>query len=75
MTKLNLIQYDALTGLLRPDPFFEKVVQKIELREQAPPGDGGLRPWSWATWTGSRTTTTGTATRPATAFSATWPAS
>jgi diguanylate cyclase (GGDEF)-like protein len=29
MTKLNLIQYDALTGLLRPDPFFEKVVQKI----------------------------------------------
>lgn len=30
MTKLNLIQYDALTGLLRPDPFFEKVIQKIE---------------------------------------------
>lgn len=30
MTKLNLIQYDALTGLLRPDPFFEKVVQKVE---------------------------------------------
>ncbi len=29
MTKLNLIQYDALTGLLRPDPFFEKVVQKL----------------------------------------------
>jgi len=29
MTKLNLIQYDALTGLLRPDPFFEKVIQKI----------------------------------------------
>lgn len=29
MTKLNLIQYDALTGLLRPDPFFEKVAQKI----------------------------------------------
>ena len=29
MTKLNLIQYDALTGILRPDPFFEKVVQKI----------------------------------------------
>jgi diguanylate cyclase (GGDEF)-like protein len=29
MTKLNLIQYDALTGLLRPDPFFEKVLQKI----------------------------------------------
>lgn len=29
MTKLNLIQFDALTGLLRPDPFFEKVIQKI----------------------------------------------
>ncbi len=29
ITKLNLIQYDALTGLLRPDPFFEKVIQKI----------------------------------------------
>ena len=29
--KLNLIQYDALTGLLRPDPFFEKVIQKIEI--------------------------------------------
>ncbi len=31
ITKLNLIQYDALTGLLRPDPFFEKVVQKLIL--------------------------------------------
>ena len=30
MNKLNLIQYDALTGLLRPDPFLEKVVRKIE---------------------------------------------
>jgi diguanylate cyclase (GGDEF)-like protein len=30
ISKLNLIQYDALTGLLRPDPFFEKVIQKIE---------------------------------------------
>ena len=29
MAKLNLIQYDPLTGLLRPDPFFEKVLQKI----------------------------------------------
>ena len=29
MTKLNLIQFDALTALLRPDPFFEKVIQKI----------------------------------------------
>ena len=34
MTKLNLIQYDALTGLLRPEPFFEKVVQKINLRSK-----------------------------------------
>ncbi|MHB8053904.1 MAG: diguanylate cyclase domain-containing protein [Candidatus Aminicenantales bacterium] len=30
ITKLNLIQYDALTGLLRPDPFFEKVIQQVE---------------------------------------------
>jgi len=30
MTKLNLIQFDALTGLLRPDPFFQKVIQRIE---------------------------------------------
>lgn len=29
MAKLNLIQYDALTGLLRPEPFFEKVLQKV----------------------------------------------
>lgn len=29
MTKLNLIQYDPLTGLLRGDPFFEKVLQKV----------------------------------------------
>lgn len=29
MTNLNLIQHDALTGLLRPDSFFEKVIQKI----------------------------------------------
>jgi diguanylate cyclase (GGDEF)-like protein len=29
MMKLNLIQYDALTGLLRPEPFFEKVLQKV----------------------------------------------
>jgi diguanylate cyclase (GGDEF)-like protein len=34
MTKLNLIQYDALTGLLRPDPFFEKVIQKISQRSK-----------------------------------------
>jgi diguanylate cyclase (GGDEF)-like protein len=34
MTKLNLIQYDPLTSLLRPDPFFEKVVQKINSQAQ-----------------------------------------
>lgn len=30
ITKLNLIQYDALTGLLRPEPFFDKVINKIK---------------------------------------------
>lgn len=30
INKLNLIQYDALTGLLRPDPFFDKVIQKLQ---------------------------------------------
>lgn len=30
ITKLNLIQYDALTGLLRPEPFFEKVILKLK---------------------------------------------
>lgn len=34
MTKLNLIQYDALTGILRPDSFFDKVIQKIRLRSK-----------------------------------------
>ncbi len=34
MTKLNLIQYDPLTGLLRPDPFYEKVRQKINLQKK-----------------------------------------
>ena len=29
MTKLNLIQYDPLTGLLRPEPFFERVLQRV----------------------------------------------
>ncbi|MGB2908916.1 MAG: diguanylate cyclase, partial [Candidatus Aminicenantaceae bacterium] len=29
INKLNLIQYDALTGLLRPDPFFDRVLQKL----------------------------------------------
>lgn len=31
ITKLNLIQYDPLTGLLRPDAFFNKVIQKLRL--------------------------------------------
>lgn len=31
ITKLNLIQYDALTGLLRPDAFFDKVIHKLQL--------------------------------------------
>lgn len=31
ITKLNLIQHDALTGLLRPDAFFDKVIQKLKL--------------------------------------------
>ncbi|MBN1222973.1 MAG: sensor domain-containing diguanylate cyclase, partial [Candidatus Aminicenantes bacterium] len=30
ITKLNLIQYDPLTGLLRPDPFINKVTQKLK---------------------------------------------
>ena len=34
MTKLNLIHYDALTGLLRPNPFFEKVLQKINTQSK-----------------------------------------
>jgi len=34
ITKLNLIQYDPLTGLLRPDPFFEKIIQKIKLENK-----------------------------------------
>jgi len=34
ITKLNLIQYDALTGLLRPDPFFKSVVRKLESQKK-----------------------------------------
>jgi diguanylate cyclase (GGDEF)-like protein len=34
ITKLNLIQYDALTGLLRPDSFFDKVIQKLNLERK-----------------------------------------
>jgi diguanylate cyclase (GGDEF)-like protein len=29
ITKLKLIRYDALTGLLRPEPFFEKCIVKL----------------------------------------------
>lgn len=29
ITKLNLIQYDALTSLMRPDPFFTTIIQKL----------------------------------------------
>jgi len=41
MMKLNLIQYDALTGLLRPDPFFEKVLQKVNAPGQRRREQGG----------------------------------
>ncbi len=34
ITKLNLIQYDALTGLLRPDPFFNKIIHKLKLEKK-----------------------------------------
>ena len=34
ITKLNLIQYDALTGLLRPEPFFDKILQKMKLKRK-----------------------------------------
>ncbi len=34
MTKLNLIQYDPLTGLLRPDPFFEKILTRVNSRKK-----------------------------------------
>ena len=32
--KLNLIQYDALTGLLRPEPFFNTIIQKLHLERK-----------------------------------------
>jgi len=34
ITKLNLIQFDALTGLLRPDFFFENVIQMLNLEKK-----------------------------------------
>jgi diguanylate cyclase (GGDEF)-like protein len=42
MMKLNLIQYDALTGLLRPEPFFEKVLQKVNALGKRRREEGGL---------------------------------
>ncbi len=42
MLKLNLIQYDALTGLLRPEPFFEKVLQKVNALGKRRREEGGL---------------------------------
>jgi diguanylate cyclase (GGDEF)-like protein len=42
MTKLNLIQYDALTGLLRPDPFVEKVLQKVNALGKRRREEGGF---------------------------------
>ncbi len=34
ITNLNLIQFDALTGMLRPDPFFEAVIQKLRMEKK-----------------------------------------
>jgi diguanylate cyclase (GGDEF)-like protein len=42
MMKLNLIQYDALTGLLRPEPFLEKVLQKVNALGKRRREEGGL---------------------------------
>jgi diguanylate cyclase (GGDEF)-like protein len=41
MMKLNLIQYDALTGLLRPEPFFEKVLQQANALGKRRREEGG----------------------------------
>ncbi len=41
MMKLNLIQYDALTGLLRPEPFFEKVLQQVNALGKRRREEGG----------------------------------
>jgi diguanylate cyclase (GGDEF)-like protein len=42
MMKLNLIQFDALTGLLRPEPFFDKVLQKVNALGKRRREEGGL---------------------------------
>ena len=34
VNKLNLIQYDALTGLLRPEPFYDKVIHKLRIESK-----------------------------------------
>jgi len=34
INKLNLIQYDALTGLLRPEPFLDKILQKVRSKRK-----------------------------------------
>jgi diguanylate cyclase (GGDEF)-like protein len=42
MTKLNLIQHDALTGLLRPDAFMDKVIQKISSQSKRRQEEGSF---------------------------------
>jgi len=34
ITNLNMIQFDALTGLLRPEPFFDTVIKKLRLEKK-----------------------------------------
>jgi len=34
ITNLNLIQFDALTGLFRPNPFFEGIIKKLRLEKK-----------------------------------------
>jgi len=42
IAKLNLIQFDPLTGLLRPEPFFEKVLQKVNALSKRRREEGSL---------------------------------
>lgn len=42
MMNLNLIQYDALTGLLRPDPFFEQALQKVNAMSKRSHEEGAI---------------------------------
>lgn len=71
MTKLNLIQYDALTGLLRADPFFDRILQKVNSMSKRKKKKG-LSPWSWVMSIGSSTIMTGMVTRPATGCYRSW---